>query len=147
MNVEIIKISTNNNNLDSTKQFGLFLNDILKHIKMMHWYTLNYNVHKILGKNHEKLSILFDSIQEEIIETSKHSTVLFPLINANFLSNQENSDILENYKDISEQLKNNLNSLDFNNYLNAVSSGINNTKEEILSELNKTSYLLSLVDF
>jgi DNA-binding ferritin-like protein len=144
MNLEIIKINKIDNNLETTKLFGLLLNNILSNIKMMHWYTDNYNVHKILGEDYDTLSDLFDKIQEEIIGTSKESQIIFPMINSNSLDNIDYTNIIESYKNIVTHLKNNLNGLEFNNYLTSVSTGINNTKEEIISEVNKTLYLLSL---
>jgi DNA-binding ferritin-like protein len=144
MNLEIIKINKIDNNLETTKLFGLLLNNILSNIKMMHWYTDNYNVHKILGEDYDTLSDLFDKIQEEIIGTSKESQIIFPMINSNSLDNIDYTNIIESYKNLVTHLKNNLNGLEFNNYLTSVSTGINNTKEEIISEVNKTLYLLSL---
>jgi DNA-binding ferritin-like protein len=148
MNIQIIKTNPIDNNIESTKQFGLFLNEVLSAIKMMHWYTNNYNAHKVLGKNYETLAGLFDKIQEEIIGTCKDSSVLFPMINSNnSFNNLDHSNVLDSYKTISTEIKNNLNSLDLQNYLSAVSSGISNTKEEIITELNKTNYLISLINF
>lgn len=146
MNLEIIKINKIDNNLETTKLFGLLLNNILLNIKMMHWYTDNYNVHKILGEDYDTLSDLFDKIQEEIIGTSKESQIIFPMINSNSLDNIDYTNIIESYKNLVTHLKNNLNGLEFNNYLSSVSTGINNTKEEIISEVNKTLYLLSLIN-
>jgi DNA-binding ferritin-like protein len=146
MNIEIIKVNPIDNNLETTKKFGMFLNNILSSMKMLHWYTNNYNVHKILGKHYEKLSNLFDKLQEEIIGTSSGSNVLFPMVNTSTFELLDYSDFSNAYITIIEQFKNNTNSIEFNNYLNSVSSGINNTKEEIFSEINKTLYLLSLIN-
>lgn len=146
MNIEIIKISSNGN-LEQTKQFGMFLNQFLSSLKMLHWYTTNYDAHKILGNDYEKLSDIFDSLQEEIIGTCQSSNIPFPMPVSNNLNDLDYQNIIESYKSITDQLKNNINSLDFNNYLTNVSSGINNTKEEILSQINKTLYLLSLIKF
>jgi hypothetical protein len=38
-----------------------------------------------------------------------------------------------------------LSSLEFESYINSVVSGINNTKEEIISSINKANYLLEMV--
>ncbi len=146
MNIEIIKVKPVDNNLEATKKFGMFLNNILSSIKMLHWYTNNYNVHKILGKHYEELSNLFDKLQEEIIGTSSGSNVLFPMVNTSTFELLDYSDFSNAYITIIEQFKNNTNSIEFNNYLNSVSSGINNTKEEIFSEINKTLYFLSLIN-
>jgi DNA-binding ferritin-like protein len=110
MNLEIIKINKIDSNLETTKLFGLLLNNILLNIKMMHWYTDNYNVHKILGNDYDTLSDLFDKIQEEIIGTSKESQIIFPMINSNSLDNIDYTNIIESYKNLVTHLKNNLNS-------------------------------------
>jgi DNA-binding ferritin-like protein len=139
------------NSLDTTREFGLFLNKIVSSIKMAHWYTQDYNIHKILGNLYDNLNNLFDKMQEEIIGTSKTSNVFFPKLNLIV----DNIESLENYQDdqkiinVFDQtktvLKNLLCSLEFIQYVDTVQSGINNTKEEIISELNKTEYLLSMI--
>jgi DNA-binding ferritin-like protein len=139
------------NSLDTTREFGLFLNKLTSSIKMAHWYTQDYNIHKILGKLYDNLNNLFDKMQDEIIGTSKTSNVFFPKLNLIV----DNIESLENYQDdqkiinvfdqIKMTLKNLLCSLEFIQYVDSVQSGINNTKEEIISELNKTEYLLSMI--
>lgn len=151
MNIEIINTSSLDNSLDSTRHFGLFLNTVLTSIKMMHWYTNDYNCHQIFGDLYKELDKHFDSLQEEIIGTSKYNKITFPLINSQY-SNisdvrlyQNNEAIFSLYKEISTQLQNYLCNLEFTNYVNSVTSGINNIKEEILSEINKANYLFSLI--
>ena len=152
MNIEIIRTNPLDNNLDSTKQFGLFLNSILSSVKMMHWYAMDYNNHQIFGNLYDSLEKLFDDLQEEIIGTSKESKIPFPSINtnnvnlANIQSYNDKQTVLELYQELISQVRNNLCNLDFMNYLNSVNSGINNIKEEILSAINKANYLLSLND-
>jgi hypothetical protein len=153
MEVEIIRIQAESNSLDPTIHFGIALKKIHSSIQLLHWYTTNYNVHKILGDLYEDLDILFDKLQEEIIGTSKIQNSLFPHIeiNLNFEDinyyNKSEEDILLFYKKINETIQNLLTSLEFNNYTSSVKSGINNTKEEIITSFNKTNYLLSLVNF
>lgn len=139
------------NSLDSTRNFGISLNKVLTTIKMVHWYTEDYNAHKILGNLYESLSDLFDNLQEEIIGTSKQQNKLFPQINF-----QLDSDNIQNYIPMSginmetyyksvQILFYVLESPEFNAYVESVSSGINNVKEEILTSVNKANYLLSMV--
>jgi hypothetical protein len=56
-------------------------------------------------------------------------------------------EITNTYNTISTELINVLTSMDFENYIKSVKSGINNTKEDVLSTINKTNYLLSLVNY
>lgn len=150
MKIEIIRTNSLDNSVDSTKQFGMFLNSILSSIKMMHWYAMDYNNHQIFGDLYKKLDHLFDDLQEEIIGTSKESKIPFPSINtnninlANVQSYNDKQSVIDLYQELTSQIRNSLCNLDFMNYLNSVNSGINNIKEEILSEINKANYLLSL---
>lgn len=151
LNILIVK-NQSEYTLDSVRNFGIFLNKSLSVIRMTHWFTQNYDVHKIIGKTYEKLSNLFDTLQEEIIGTSSQQGKVFPEIF--YEMDWEN---IQNYKHInginmqsfyktSQTICSVLNSQEFNAYMQSVISGINNTKEEIISELNKTSYLLNMVD-
>jgi hypothetical protein len=118
---------------------------------MEHWYTENYNTHKILGKLYDSLSELFDKLQEEIIGTCKLQSKPFPQ-----MANQINfEDIhsyvsscgndMKTYYEVCSAICSALTSQEFQLYSDSVMSGLNNTKEEILSAFNKTNYLLSLV--
>ena len=153
-NVNITIISSDNgieNSLESTRSFGLFLNKSLSVIKMCHWYTENYDVHNILGNLYNTLSDSFDDLQEEIIGTCKQQSKQFPYISndINFEEIQSYVDsdgnVLKTYYDVCGSICSSLNSPEFTSYTSSVISGLNNTKEEILSALNKASYLLSLV--
>lgn len=154
MNIEITtNINQTTHSLDSTRWFGINLNKILSNIKMIHWYTDNYNVHKITKNFYKNLESLFDQLQEEIIGTSKIGDVLFPSFNNIILQSENIEDYIDQnnlkecYGKNIQVLKAMITSLEFDNYINSVSSGLNNIKEEILSEINKTNYLLSMTDF
>ena len=148
MQIEIIR-TTGNTNISSTVEFGKLLNNILSNIKMLHWYTCDYNVHLILGELYESLSQSFDNIQEEIIGIVKSNNVQFPTFNSNDVIlndiDQESNNV-DCFFDYSEKIKNIFSSVDFNNFLNSTVSGINNTKEEIISSINKSNYLLSMIN-
>lgn len=152
MNIEIIKTSNLDSSLDSVRIFGIILNKTNSIIRMLHWFVTDYNAHEILGALYSDLNDLFDSIQEEIIGTSKKYNVVFPKFNItiNQLENidqyNDNDSIINFYYNLSENIKCLLTSLEFNDYTTKVKSGINNTKEEIISRLNKTDYLLSMLD-
>lgn len=153
MEVQIISnTSPIENSLDSTREFGLFLVKSLSIIQMIHWYTKNYNAHKILGHLYDDIKVLFDDLQEEIIGTSSSSNVPFPKFSVNIDQFQnicnftdENLSILEIYYGLYNEITNALTSLEFKTYTTTVKSGINNTVDTIISRFNKTNYLLSLL--
>lgn len=145
--IEIIKIKKVNN----TFILANYLNYILSTVKIMHWYTLNINLHEIFGDLYQNLNLSFDKLQEEIIGLNRQHIYLS--INPNtVLINQSIDEIIENdpliidfYKKMMSDFKNILCSDDFNSFINSSNSGLNNSKEEILSEINKSLYLISLV--
>lgn len=150
MEIEIITTSAIENKLDSTKKFGIFLNKATSVIKMLHWYVLDHNTHEILGDLYGDLTDLFDKLQEEIIGTCKRGNVLFPTLDIIIPFDDINAynsieSIFREFENVSNSIKELLTSLEFNNYISNVKSGINNTKEEIISRLNKTEYLLSMI--
>lgn len=156
MNIEIVKINSTEDvyfesSLDSIRNFGIILNKTSSIIKMLHWFTKDYNTHKIFGDLYSNLIELFDVLQEEIIGTSKKYNVIFPSFNSSFndledIQNyKEDENIIELYHKTTDYINNILTSIEFNDYVTKVKSGINNTKEEIISNINKTNYLLDII--
>jgi hypothetical protein len=146
MEIEIIKIQTNINTL----QFAHYINNFLSNVKLFHWYTVNINLHKVLGDVYETTSDLFDKLQEEIIGVSNVEKINIPFNKNNLnlfddsgLINDET--ILKNYVIISSSLKDFLTCQDFKNYTSSIKSGINNTSEEIISSINKSLYLIDMI--
>jgi DNA-binding ferritin-like protein len=149
MEIEIIRITPKSN----TIEFADFLNKFLSKVKLIHWYTLNFNLHKILNDVYSDLSDSFDSFQEEIIGTSNSQNNQFPIIDVkntqifkddlSMFNNDENMIIF--YKNITSELKNILCSVELNNYISNSQSGLNNSKEEILNKINKSLYLISMI--
>jgi hypothetical protein len=138
--------------LDGTRKFGLFLNKILAGIKMFHWYSLNYNFHTVTDDLHKGLSKLVDTLIEELIEVVRSQNIPFEL-NLPEIQNFENCQTYQpelqsfssKYNEISYALLQVLNSPEFTDFTQKSISGINNVKEEIVSLLNKTSYLLNQI--
>ena len=119
---------------------------------MIHWYVGNLQIHEVLGDLYEDLDGLFDKLQEEIIGTARLQDKLFPgfspeMVNiddlAQFFGDDEN--LMDSYYKTTVKLTAILNSLEFKNYIESVDSGLNNTKEDILSRVNKANYLLSMI--
>lgn len=139
------------NSLDSVRSFGIFLNKSLTVLRMSHWFTEDYNTHKIIGELYDSLGELFDDLEEEIIGTSKQQGKLFPHISCDVDIDSVNSfdpkngSNMESFYKVCQTICSTLTSSEFSAYTESVVSGINNTKEEILSSINKANYLLSLV--
>jgi hypothetical protein len=153
MEIEIITTSAIQNKLDTVKSFGILLNKTTSTIKMLHWFVLDHNAHEILGDLYDDLTDLFDKLEEEIIGTCKSENVLFPMCSVDVFAQvwdmvetyNDNASIIAHFFVISKSIKDLLTSLEFNNYIANVKSGINNTKEDIISRFNKAEYLISMV--
>jgi hypothetical protein len=147
MEIEIIRTNTPT---DTTINFGIILGKILSQIKMLHWYSNCYNSHMIFGELYESLDNLFDKLQEEIIGTVKTTGVDFPEFSVdlfkdpNQLIYTDKEYVYQEFYKICNDTKNVLCSSEFKGYVESIKSGIANTKDEILTSLNKTAYLLSL---
>lgn len=152
MEIEIIQVQPQQDSLDSTRQFGILLKKIQGSIHMLHWYANDYQVHLILGELYETLDDLFDKLQEEIIGTSKVQNVVFPSFSSDLTIDDLNhykgtvQDITNSYNKLALLVQQILTSLEFNNYITSVKSGINNTKEDIITAFNKANYLLTLIN-
>lgn len=140
------------NTLDSVRSLGIFLNKTLLQIRMNHWFTEDYNAHNIIGNLYDDLGDLFDKLMEEIIGTSKSQGKMFPVINLAGLDidnltnySTSNGENMNTFNKVCQTLLGLFCSHEFNDYTQSVNSGINNTKEEIISSINKSLYLLSLV--
>ena len=151
MEIEITKISTEIDSVDlrPSVDFAKLLNDILGHIRMSHWYTNNYNFHLLSGNLYDSLNDLFDKLQEEIIGTIKNKTTLFPIFNIS----QEVGNLPEDYESCDrfifyiKLMHTILDSLALKHYIeDCGSNGLNNTVEEIKSEINKALYLFNMIN-
>jgi DNA-binding ferritin-like protein len=151
MEIEIIRTSAVGNPLEPTKKFGLYLKKFTSSLHLLHWYAGDYSAHEILGDVYKDLDKTFDKLQEEIIGTCKGDGVVFPSFNIILdVGNLEqyNCDVqktIQFYTELSNQVKSILTSIEFNLYISSVQSGIANTRDDILSILNKGSYLLSMI--
>lgn len=152
MEIEIIKIEVKEDSLDTTRYFGIFLKKVISTLHLVHWYANDYQVHKIIGKLYENLDELFDKLQEEIIGTSKIQNVVFPkfvpVIELDNIEKYkgETQTIIDTFNEINKLTQEILTSIEFNGYVSNVKSGINNTRDEILTSFNTASYLLSLIN-
>lgn len=154
MEIQVIAPQPVENSLDSTREFGILLLKAEAIIHMVHWYVLNYDAHKILGGLYEDLDGLFDKLQEEVIGVCRQNNLSLPRVNSVILDldhllqyRDENNNILGTYYKVYNTITELLTSIEFNNFMTQAKSGLHNTVDEIISRLNKTNYLLSLVKF
>lgn len=155
MEIEIIQTSAYEDKLSPTREFGLILNRVLSVIKMVHWYTDIYDEHIILGKLYDDLSDLFDKLQEEIIICTKDSAIPFPSFGGVELPDNigpDKEDVftdcrnnLKYYHITTDAIKIILTSLELNNFISNVKSGIPNTIDDIMTRINKSNYLLEMI--
>lgn len=153
MEIQIIQSTeTNDSHPESqTQYFGTILNRVLSNIKMSHWYIKNYNKHQIFGDLYNDLADLFDTLQEEIIGVSRLGFENFPEFDRDSTFHDEELQYYVDDKSIIEHYICTYNSLilvllspEFESYVQGVKSGILNTRDEIISRLNKTNYLLNI---
>ena len=147
MEIEIIKYKQKK---DITLDFAKLLNDTLAYIKILHWYSNDINIHYIFDELYKSLAKNFDKFQEELIETSKHQNNNFPIFNFQNFKYDDIENIYDNnIKDIFisniSKFLNVLNSLEINSYIKSVNSGLLNTRDDIITNINKSKYLISMV--
>jgi DNA-binding ferritin-like protein len=153
MNLTPINVYINSNleqKNNSVKEFSLYLCDILNSIKLLHWYSYEYNFHKILDETYESFDNLFDKLIEEIIGITKNVNNFSLEFPKRDVKKVLDSDCLEEQiKELSgvlESLENTIKNSNMNTFVESNSfNGINNTIEEILSASNKCKYLINMI--
>lgn len=148
MEIEIIRIPNKQN---QTIIFGNILNNFLSSMKILHWYSPDINLHYIIGELYSDLEKKFDKFQEELIGVSKFQNNIFPSLNENDFLFKIKEDIDE--KNIFLIFENNItkflnliNCLEINNFIKSNISGLNNTKEDIISIINRAKYLIQMAN-
>jgi DNA-binding ferritin-like protein len=108
---------------------------ILNQLKYYHWGTNSFAQHKALGEAYDKLNILIDDFVEILL--GKYGKELSPIsINIRTESELNLNDALN---EISQYLVNELPS-----FLDDSDTDLLNLRDEFLSIINKTKYLLKL---
>jgi DNA-binding ferritin-like protein len=136
---------------DTVREFSIYLCDILSSFKILHWYSTDYNFHKLTEKIYNKFDVLFDSLSEEIIGICKRKNISFSVncperdirkINDCLCLNDQIDEVFNILDSLESTIKNN----EMNEFISLSSNGINNTIEEIISSSNQLKYLLSMLD-
>jgi hypothetical protein len=146
--LDITQITQHEEFSDPTISFASIITAYLSLVKFCHWYTKNYNEHIVIGELYSQLDSLFDKFQEEIIITTKTQQKPFPIFNFQF--DMQNQKSVENVKTLFIEKTNEflgvLTSLELKGFIESNNSGLGNTKEEIISSINKSLYLLSMIN-
>jgi DNA-binding ferritin-like protein len=153
MNVSIISQQvTITRTLDGTRNLGLFLNDLVAVIKMLHWYTNDYNFHKITDKLYKNLADLIDSLMEELIQITRQENLNLNLNLPDLQTfkkcdyyNTENENFVDKITNVLFILSETLNCVEIQEVFKNPKSGLQNTKDEILTQINQTLYLLNQI--
>lgn len=152
MDIQIITTSIGEDRLHSSKSFGIMLNKILSEIKMLHWFVQDYNLHVIYGNLYDEVSDLFDELQEEIIGTSRFQGGLIPNFQENIAIKPwdspefygDDETIIEAFNSLTKTITGILTSMEFESYIKELKSGIINTRDAILTQINKAEYLANM---
>jgi DNA-binding ferritin-like protein len=152
MNLTPINVYIDNNikeKNNNVKKFSLYLCDILSSIKILHWYSNEYNFHKILNEIYESFDESFDKLVEEIIGVT-NSGVCFSLecperSVKKLLDSSCTEEQIKELFGILESLENTVKNKNMEIFVNSCFNGINNTIEEILSASNKCKYLINMI--
>jgi DNA-binding ferritin-like protein len=136
---------------NNINDFSLYLCNILTSLKMLHWYSKDYNFHELIGKFYEDFDPLFDSLMEEIIGVSNSRNICFSVTCPEVsLKNINDSKCLNSQIDdvfyILENLEKTIKSDEMSEFISSSYNGINNLIEEILSLSNKVRYLVSMLE-
>jgi DNA-binding ferritin-like protein len=143
-------ISQNISVKESTiKEFSIYLCDILSSFKILHWYSKDYNFHKLIGKFYNEFDELFDELMEEIIGVSKEKNINFSVICPERDIRKINdclclNDQIEEVFNILDSLQSTIKNKNMEEFVSVSINGINNIIEEINSASNKLKYLLSM---
>lgn len=136
---------------NNINDFSLYLCNILTSFKILHWYSKDYNFHKLVGKFYEDFDSLFDSLMEEIIGVSNSQNICFSVSCPEVsLKNVNDSKCLASQIDdlfyIIENLEKTIKNDEMNDFVKSTFNGINNLIEELLSLCNKVRYLVSMLE-
>jgi len=140
------------NFLDGVRDFGIHLTVLQGVIKNLHWNLVgNYNAHKLADKFLSELDELFDSFQEELISIQTYKgeecvfacTIQLTDCNVNDFKCDNISHTLIN---VLKGVREIFNCTQVDTFIKecGIPNGLNNTREEIFSLVNKYFYLFKM---
>tara|TARA_R110000868_G_scaffold205893_8_gene454578 strand:- start:2846 stop:3214 length:369 start_codon:yes stop_codon:yes gene_type:complete len=107
-------------------------------LRILHWQTDSYAQHKAFGKAYEELDELIDTLVE--IHQGKHGKIVYPSPSSVELVNADSISIMDVLQEVTNYLI-----TDFPQQVDQVQDAdCLNTRDEILTVLNRLKYLLTL---
>ncbi len=131
----IASASANMNGNGNAALFEYFLG-LLGQIKLYHWATMSYVIHKALDELHSSLSSSTDKLIE--VYMGKYQKQPLELFSINMTANTDTSNMIEFLKTCREQIRS------IRNKHFKTCSEIQNIMDDMLSSIHQTIYLCNL---
>jgi len=115
--------------------------ELLQIIRLYHWKTNSYSVHKATDELYNNLNILIDNFVEVLLGKTDYKIKLSDYEKINFKNINSNASLIKyvnTYKKNMENMEHNL------KLKNKFMGDINNIRDEIIADLNKFLYQLRL---
>ena len=111
---------------------------LITQLRIFHWQTESYAQHKAFGKAYESLSDLLDRLVE--VYQGKYGRIVYTSPAGLEISNSEDLSVQDILTEVVEYLTTNFNEL----HDQVKDSDCLNIRDEMVAELNKLKYLLTL---
>ncbi len=111
---------------------------LITQLRIFHWQTESYAQHKAFGNAYESLSDLLDRLVE--VHQGKHGRIVYTSPAGLEISNSEDLSVQDILTEVVEYLTTNFNEL----HDQVKDSDCLNIRDEMVAELNKLKYLLTL---
>lgn len=111
---------------------------LLTQLRIFHWQTDSYAQHKAFGNAYENLSELLDKLVE--VHQGKYERIVYSSPAGLEISNSEDLNVQEILTEVADYLTTNFNEL----HDPVKDSDCLNIRDEMVAELNKLKYLLTL---
>lgn len=139
-NVSSKNTRKNNSDIKDKQQIVCYMLQMLMTVKLYHWNTISYASHKATDDLYTRLNTLIDQFVEILLgKNNKGKNIILDtksLFLKSFKDNKSFEKEIEEYKKYMMNLSEKFNQKE--------NSDLLNIRDEILSELNKISYLLTL---
>jgi len=139
-NVSSKNTRKNNSGIKDKQQIVRYMLQMLMTVKLYHWNTISYASHKATDDLYTGLNTLIDQFVEILLgKNNKGKNIILDtksLLLKSFKDNKSFEKEIEEYKKYMMNLSEKFNQKE--------NSDLLNIRDEILSELNKISYLLTL---
>jgi DNA-binding ferritin-like protein len=111
---------------------------LITQLRIFHWQTDSYAQHKAFGNAYESLSDLIDRLVE--VHQGKYGRIVYTSPAGLEISNSEDLNVQDILTEVTDYLTTNFNEI----HDSVKDSDCLNIRDEIVAELNKLKYLLTL---